>query len=109
MSGNAFADGETLVLAPLAGFGLAAGAIAGYVAGYNRGTPAVFAGSVAAYVLLSWLAAMLWADSIGAFMFSAAYTMLVGMLVFTAGYFLLHRLGRRLRRRRRGRNAARRL
>jgi predicted benzoate:H+ symporter BenE len=103
-SGEAFADGEMAVLAPLAGFGLVAGAVAGYVAGYIRAPSTLFFGTAAAYVVLAWLASMLWAESIGAFMFSAAYTVLVGVMMFTAGYFVLRQLGRRLRRRNRDRN-----
>jgi hypothetical protein len=102
-SGDVLADGEMAVLAPLAGFGLVAGALAGYVTGYSKAPPTVFLGSVAAYVVLAWLASMLWADSIGAFMFSAAYTMLVGIMVFTAAYFVMRKLGRRQRRRNRDR------
>jgi ABC-type nickel/cobalt efflux system permease component RcnA len=102
-SGDALADGEMGVLVPLAGFGLVAGALAGYVAGYTRAPSTVFLGSVAAYVVLSWLGSMLYADSISAFMFSAAYTLLVGIMVFVAAYYVLRKLGRRLRRKHRHR------
>jgi hypothetical protein len=98
-SGNAFADGETLMLAPLAIFGLAAGAVTGFLAGYIKASPVAFVASFAAYVLLSSLATMLWADSAETFLFSVAYAVLVGILGFSAAYFVLRRVGRSLRRR----------
>jgi len=102
-SGEAFADGETLMLAPLAIFGLAAGAVTGCVAGYLRASPAVFVGTFAAYVLLSSLASVVWAESAETFLFAIAYTVLIGILVFGASYFALWRVGRWLRRRKRNR------
>ena len=98
-SGEVFADDETLMLAPVAIFGLAAGAVTGCIAGYIRASRVVFVASFAAYVLLSSLATVLWADSAETFLFSVAYAVLIGLLVFSAAYFVLRRVGRWLRRR----------
>jgi uncharacterized membrane protein len=108
-SGGAFADDETLMLAPVAIFGVAAGAVVGLVAGYVRASWVVFVGSFAAYVVLSAFASMAMSESPGAFLFSVAYAVLIGILVYSAAYYALWRVGRRLRRRRRDRlNEARR-
>ena len=98
-SGEAFADDETLVLAPVAIFGLAAGAVMGCIAGYIKASPVVFVASFAAYLLLSSVASVAWADSPEAFVFSVAYAVMIGILLFSATYVVLRRVGRWLRRR----------
>jgi len=98
-SGEAFADDETLMLAPVAIFGLAAGAVMGCIAGYIKASPIVFVASFAAYVLLSSVASVAWAESPEALLFSVAYAILIGILLFSATYVVARRVGRWLRRR----------
>jgi peptidoglycan/LPS O-acetylase OafA/YrhL len=106
-SGEALADGEVLVLAPIAALGFAAGGVTGCIAGYIRASSALFVLALAAYGLLSLLAAAAWADSPEAFLFSVMYTLLVGMGGFAIAYFLLRQVGRAMRRRKRQRHGSR--